>query len=182
MAAATLTLVALPEDAQPFLQRSATAALGTHSRLHFVEYLPRMEHLERAALATVFLDTLLVNAHTTAMDVLWAGLPLVTSPDTRFASRVAASVLMAACCTETVAATHDEYVNLAVRLATVPAASRRVRKCLADARAPVARGGEGATLFDAAGWVQGLERLVRKLWDVHAHRKTFHVISARRSA
>ena len=97
MAAATLTLVALPEDAKPFLQRSATAALGTHSRLHFVEYLPRMEHLERAALATVFLDTLLVNAHTTAMDVLWAGLPLVTSPDTRFASRVAASVLMAAC-------------------------------------------------------------------------------------
>lgn len=34
------------------------------------------------------LDTLLVNGHTTGMDVTWAGLPLVTVPDSRFASRV----------------------------------------------------------------------------------------------
>jgi len=49
---ATLTVLALPEDARPYLQQSLSSALGGHSRLRFIEYLPRKDHLARAALAT----------------------------------------------------------------------------------------------------------------------------------
>ena len=174
--------------------------MGTGSRLNFVDYLARKEHLSRAALATVFLDTLLVNGHTTAMDVLWAGLPLVTVPDMRFASRVASSILLAADCPHTLARSHDDYVSVAVRLSLSPAAARHTRRCLSRARASAtseakhgaeagsgfrAGGpsgerkaeGEGPALFDTAGWVVGLERLLGKLWDMHALGHTFHLVS-----
>ena len=51
------------------------------------------EHLARYALADIFLDTFNFNAHTTAADALWAGLPLVTKLGKSFASRVAGSLL-----------------------------------------------------------------------------------------
>ena len=194
---ASLTVLALPEDARPFLQLSAQASLGAHSRLHFVDYLSRSEHLARASMATVFLDTLLVNAHTTAMDVIWAGLPLVTTPDTRFASRVAASILVAASCTHTLARSHDDYVDLAVRLASSASAVTQVRQCLSHARSAATRAaaaehsreGRGGAedsaraLFDTAQWVRGLERMLGNLWDVHAGSRSqaFHLISGRTS-
>lgn len=212
---ATLTVLALPEDARPYLTRVTQQSLGEVRRLTFVDYLSRKEHLARASLATAFLDTLLVNAHTTAMDVLWAGLPLVTTPDTRFASRVASSILLAALCPHTLARSHEDYVQVAVRLSTSPSAARRARLCLSQARGSgyaegeeedeVLGGGEEdaeddekedddgeeekgeerqvkrrvrAPLFDTSGWVVGLERLLGKLWDMHALGHTFHLASS----
>ncbi len=214
---ATLTLLALPEDARPYLRHSVEASLGggegggggkgAHTRLYFAEYLSRSEHLVRASMATVFLDTLLVNAHTTAMDVVWAGLPLVTTADTRFASRVAASILVAAKCAHTLARSQRDYVDVAVRLASSSSAGAQVRHCLSQARAAATRaaasqarreehgagGDSGRALFDTEQWVRGLERLLGNLWDLHAgggggggggavharaRTQAFHVVSA----
>ncbi|MGB0703439.1 MAG: hypothetical protein ACPGOW_01350, partial [Paracoccaceae bacterium] len=59
--------------------RSAAQARGIDpSRLIFAPKLAHDEHLARHSCADLFIDTFNVNAHTTASDALWAGLPLVT--------------------------------------------------------------------------------------------------------
>jgi len=68
----------------------------------------------------LFLDSLPYNAHTTASDALWAGLPVLTSPGEGFASRVAASLLRAADLAELVASDLDDYREIAVALAGDP--------------------------------------------------------------
>jgi protein O-GlcNAc transferase len=69
-------------------------------------------------LADLFLDTPLVNAHTTGTDVLWSGVPMLTLPGERFASRVGASLMSALGCADCVVASREEYEQRAVELAT----------------------------------------------------------------
>jgi predicted O-linked N-acetylglucosamine transferase (SPINDLY family) len=71
------------------------------------------DHLARHRLADVFLDTLPFNAHTTASDALWAGLPVLTCPGETFAGRVATSLLNAVGLPELVTRSIDEYEPLA---------------------------------------------------------------------
>jgi predicted O-linked N-acetylglucosamine transferase (SPINDLY family) len=78
------------------------------------------EHLARHRLADLFLDTLPYNAHTTASDALWAGLPVLTCMGESFASRVAASLLTSLELQELVTTTHIEYEAKAIHLATNP--------------------------------------------------------------
>ena len=83
-------------------------------------FAPRMnlpEHLARHRLADLFLDTLPYNAHTTASDALWAGLPVLTRLGDTFAGRVAASLLGAAGLPELITSTPEAYEELALRLA-----------------------------------------------------------------
>ena len=77
------------------LRREATARGLDPRRLIFAKRIPLAEHLARHRLADLFLDTFPCNAHTTASDALWAGLPLITMAGEAFASRVAASLLHA---------------------------------------------------------------------------------------
>ena len=74
------------------------------------------EHVRRGQLADVCLDTPLCNGHTTGMDVLWAGVPMVTLPADTLASRVASSQLYCLGCTELVASSRQNYIDIAVRL------------------------------------------------------------------
>ena len=76
------------------------------------------DHLARHRLADLFLDTLPYNAHTTASDALWAGLPVVTCQGNAFAGRVAASLLKAVGLPELVTHNLADYEALALRLAT----------------------------------------------------------------
>ena len=78
------------------LRREAAARGVDPERLVFARRLPLADHLARQRLADLFVDTLPINAHTTASDALWVGLPLLTCRDETFASRVAASTLRAA--------------------------------------------------------------------------------------
>jgi predicted O-linked N-acetylglucosamine transferase (SPINDLY family) len=75
------------------------------------------EHLARHRAADLFLDTLPYNAHTTASDALWAGLPVLTCMGESFASRVAASLLNAIELGELITDTQQEYEALAIELA-----------------------------------------------------------------
>lgn len=89
-------------------------------RLVFAKRLPTPEYLARYRCADLFLDTLPFNAGTTASDALWAGLPVLTCPGEAFASRMATSLLTAIDMPELIAATQEDYENLAVELASNP--------------------------------------------------------------
>jgi len=99
--------------------RNEAAARGIDpARLVFAGPLPHGDHLARHRVADLFLDTLPYNAHTTASDALWAGLPVLTCRGKAFAGRVAASLLAAIGLSELVTQSLDEYESLALRLAT----------------------------------------------------------------
>src|SRR6185295_12613904 len=98
------------------------------NRLVFAQRTTPAEHLARIHLADLFLDTLPYNAHTTASDALWAGVPLVTYPGATFPGRVAASLLKAAQLPDLIAQSLNDYETLALKLA-------RDRDALAAVRA-----------------------------------------------
>jgi protein O-GlcNAc transferase len=91
------------------------------ARIVFAPRAPAPEHLARHRLADLFLDTLPFNAHTTASDALWAGLPVLAQMGDAFAGRVAASLLQAIGLPELIAASPEAYETLAIELARYPA-------------------------------------------------------------
>ena len=100
------------------LRKEARARGLDDERLIFAKRTSPEEHLARHRLADLFLDTLPCNAHTTASDALWAGLPLLTCMGQTFAGRVAASLLKAVRLPELVTTTLGEYEELAIQLGT----------------------------------------------------------------
>lgn len=130
-------------------------------RLVWAPHVPLEEHLGRLQLADLALDTLPVNAHTTASDALWAGVPMITTPGDSFVSRVAASVLRAAELSELVAADGDGYESLALALARDPVRLRALRERLGATRGR-------CELFDSPGYTRDLESLLVRMlerWD-----------------
>ena len=100
------------------LRKEAVARGVSSERLVFAKRLPLAEHLARHRLADLFLDTLPYNAHTTASDALWAGLPVLTCLGETFAGRVAASLLNAIRLPELITTTPEAYEQMAIDLAT----------------------------------------------------------------
>jgi len=119
-------------------------------RLAFARRMPAAEHLARHRLADLFLDTLPYNAHTTASDALWVGLPVLTCTGDSFASRVAASLLHALGLPELVTDRQEEFERCAVELATQPDRLRAVTGKLARNRLTM-------PLFDTALFTRHLE-------------------------
>ncbi len=132
------------------LRREAAARGVAPERLIFSAPLPHAEHLARHAHADLFLDTFAVNAHTTASDALWAGLPVATLAGRQFAARVAASLLQAVGLPELVTGSEADYEALCRDLAASPAK-------LADLRAGLADNRRTAPLFDTARHTRALE-------------------------
>ena len=100
------------------LQKEARLRGIDPSRLVFTKWVTRQDHLARHRLADLFLDTFYYNAHSTASDALWAGLPVVTRIGEQFVARVAASLLTAIGLPELIVKTDQEYEALALELAT----------------------------------------------------------------
>jgi protein O-GlcNAc transferase len=119
-------------------------------RLVFARRVNLPEHLARQRLADLFLDTLPINAHTTASDALWAGLPVLTCLGDGFAGRVAASLLHAVGLPELVTHSLADYEALALQLATTPAQ-------LIDLRTRLARQRLSHPLFDSTRFCQAIE-------------------------
>jgi predicted O-linked N-acetylglucosamine transferase (SPINDLY family) len=92
------------------------------------------DHLARHRVADLFLDTGPYNAHATAMDALWAGLPVLTQVGNAFAGRVAASLLRAIELPELITSTTQQYEDLAVQLAENPPRLAEIRQKLAQNR------------------------------------------------
>jgi protein O-GlcNAc transferase len=140
------------------LRREAAARGVDPDRLIFAERCALDVHLARHRLADLFLDTLPYNAHTTASDALWAGLPLVTCQGEAFAGRVAASLLAAVGLPELVTQNLADYEALALRLARDPAMLRSVRDKLAANRST-------HPLFDSARFCRHLEAAYLRMWE-----------------
>jgi predicted O-linked N-acetylglucosamine transferase (SPINDLY family) len=100
------------------LKKEAMARGVSSDRLVFAKRLPLPEHLARHKLADLFLDTLPLNAHTTASDALWVGLPVLTCLGETFAGKVAASLLNAIRVPELITTTLEAYEQMAIDLAT----------------------------------------------------------------
>jgi predicted O-linked N-acetylglucosamine transferase (SPINDLY family) len=123
-------------EARENLLREARSRGVAADRIVFADKTPGIEaHLARSSLADLFLDTLPYNAHTTASDALWAGVPLLTCAGEAMASRVAASLVHAAGLPELITGDLAQYEALALRLARDPGALARMRAHLEHARA-----------------------------------------------
>ena len=148
------------ESAEGNLRREALKRGISPHRLVFAEDLPQADHLARLQLADLVLDTSPYNAHTTASDALWAGVPLLTCAGETFASRVAGSLLHAVGLSEMVTSSLAGYEALAVALVTDPGRLRGLRDKLARQR-------RDAPLFDVAGYTLDLEKLYGAMWLRH---------------
>jgi len=125
-------------------------------RLVLADYVTQESHLARYGLADLFLDTLPYNAHATACDALWAGLPVLTCAQGCFAGRVAASLLHAIGLPELVTQTPQDYEALAVGLARDP-------QKLAGLRGNLAANRLSTPLFDTQSFTRDLEKLYARI-------------------
>ncbi|WP_441230887.1 O-linked N-acetylglucosamine transferase family protein [Tardiphaga sp. 215_C5_N2_1] len=116
------------------LRREAELRGIDPARLVFAARMLPAEHLARHRCADLFLDTLPYNAHTTASDALWAGLPLLTCRGETFAGRVAASLLQNLGVPELIAAKRDDYERMAIELAENPERLSSIREKLSANR------------------------------------------------
>ncbi len=138
-----------PALAANLRKEAARFGIGA-DRLIFAKHIEAGKHLARLALADLFLDSRPYNAHTTASDALWAGLPLITCRGTAFPGRVAASVLTAAGLPELVTETMEDFTALALKLA-------RDREALAAVRAKLAANRTTCALFDTERYRRRIE-------------------------
>jgi predicted O-linked N-acetylglucosamine transferase (SPINDLY family) len=141
------------------LMLEASACRIDPARLIFAPKLPsRDDHLARLSLADLFLDTAPYNAHSTASDALWAGVPVITNPGESFASRVAASLLHAVGLPDMVTQTMADYEMLALGLARDPHRLQALRARLAANRL-------SQPLFDMAQVCRNIEAAYRIMWQ-----------------
>ena len=143
------------------LRNEATALGIDPDRLIFADRVDDVrDHHARQQLADLFLDTYPYNAHSTARDALWVGLPMVSCTGTTFASRVAGSLLHSAGLDELIAHNLDEYFRIALNLAISPDALRAVRAKLATSR-------QTAPVFDTRQLCRELEAAYERMWEAH---------------
>jgi protein O-GlcNAc transferase len=143
--------------------RCAAAARGVDpARVIFAPRLDRIEdHLARHRQADLFLDTLPYNAHSTAIDALWTGLPVVTCTGAGFAGRVAASALEAVGLPELVMHDLADYEALAAKLASDATLLREICGRLEENRSR-------RPLFDMGRLCRHVEAAYRTMWDIQA--------------
>lgn len=154
VAGSVLWLLEPPAAAVANLRAAAQKAGIAPERLVFAPRMAVEDHLARQRQADLFLDTFYYNAHTTASDALWAGLPVVTCLGEAFAGRVAASLLTAAGLPELVTDTPAAYEALALKLAREPAALAALKEKLLENR-------DTCALFDTAQYARDLEKAFR---------------------
>ncbi len=155
-----LWLYAKSEGVTDNLVRGAADRGIPSGRLVFARKKPQAEHLARIALADLVLDTQPYNAHTTASDALWMGVPVLTCIGETFPSRVAASLLRASGLPELVTTGLDDYEERARWLAGHPEELAAFRQRLAAAKGH-------AAFFDTARFARNLEAVYRRIWDRH---------------
>jgi protein O-GlcNAc transferase len=127
-------------------------------RVIFAPPLNLQDHLARHRLADLFLDTLPYNAHTTASDALWAGLPILTCCGRTFAGRVAASLLKAVDLPELITHSIEDYENLALTLAND-------RTLLESIKVKLLRNRNTSFLFDTDRFRHHIESAYETVWE-----------------
>jgi protein O-GlcNAc transferase len=138
---------------------AATERGVSPQRLIFASKVSVADHLARQRRADLFLDTLPCNAHTTASDALWVGLPVVTCLGEAFAGRVAGSLLKAIGLDELVAPSLREYEAFALKLA-------QDHGCLVAIKDKLARNRDTSMLFDTKRATRHIESAYLTMVDI----------------
>ncbi|QUC22195.1 uncharacterized protein UV8b_06436 [Ustilaginoidea virens] len=180
---AVLWLLRFPEPGESNLRATARAWAGSEvaNRIFFTDVAPKSQHISRARVCDLFLDTPECNAHTTAADVLWSSTPLLTLP--RYAykmcSRMAASILRGALprsvegeqiAAELIASSEEEYEQRAVALANGATYTAngtgyaQAKGRLASIRRLLWDNKWQCGLFDTQRWVNDLEMAYEEAW------------------
>lgn len=153
---AVLWLLDWHGQARPHLEEELSARGIDLSRIHWAPRWDLAQHISRIRLADIFIDTWPCNAHTTASDALWSGLPLVTCMGKTFASRVAGSLLTAVGLPELITESVDAYRAKVLALAADPTERERIRAHLEQAR-------DRAPLFDSAQYSRDYDDLLERM-------------------
>ncbi|KAI9707394.1 MAG: hypothetical protein M1836_000355 [Candelina mexicana] len=180
---AVLWLLRFPELGESNLKQTALQWAGAEvaSRIIFTDVAPKHQHISRARVCDLFLDTPECNAHTTAADVLWSGTPLLTLPRYKYkmCSRMAASILKGAlpksdtglrAAEDLIATTHEEYEERAIRLGRGLVYSQdanqrgRATGRLVELRKLLYESRWTSALFDTRRWVRDLEGAYEEAW------------------
>jgi predicted O-linked N-acetylglucosamine transferase (SPINDLY family) len=139
------------------LQKEAQNRGVDPHRLVFAPRMPLDEHLARHRLADLFIDTFPFNAHTTASDALWAGLPVLTRTGQSFASRVSASLLNAIGLPELITEDQMQYEHRALSLAQDPVLLAEIKTKLVQSRSK-------SPLFNAQLFAKNLEAAYEEIY------------------
>ena len=156
--ASVLWMFANNDLARAHLRAQAQARGIDQARLVFAGHIPHDAHLARLPLADLFLDTAPYNAHTTASDALWAGVPVITCSGESFPARVAGSLLRAVELPQLEAASLPEYEQMALALANHPAKLRSLRDHLLSGR-------DRLPLFDGENFRRHVEAAYGIMWE-----------------
>ncbi|KAH9784234.1 putative UDP-N-acetylglucosamine--peptide N-acetylglucosaminyltransferase SEC [Citrus sinensis] len=155
-----LWLLRFPAAGEMRLRAYAVAQGVQPDQIIFTDVAMKQEHIRRSSLADLFLDTPLCNAHTTGTDILWAGLPMITLPLEKMATRVAGSLCLATGLgEEMIVNSMKEYEERAVSLALDRQKLQALTNKLKSVRLT-------CPLFDTARWVKNLERSYFKMWSL----------------
>lgn len=138
------------------LRREAAQHGIAPERLIFAPRASVSDHLARLPLADLMLDNWPCNAHTTASDALWMGVPLATVIGDCFASRVAASLLTTVGLDSLVFTSAGAYEAGVISLLQQP-------ERLQAMRAQLERERSTSPLFDGARFARDLESLYRRM-------------------
>lgn len=153
---AILWLLRMPGAAVTRLLAEMAAAGVRRDRLLTSDLFPRAVHLKVKSAATLFLDTLAYNAHSSAADSLAAGVPVLTSAGAAMPSRVASSLVLAAGMQTTIARSADDYVHLALR------ALRRQGRVARKWRHALVQHRPHCPLLDRGKWARGFAAVLKQ--------------------
>ena len=142
------------------LKKEAINKGVSSDRIIFSKKIDTKEHLSRISIADLFLDTFPYNAHTTASDSLWAGVPILTYQGQSFQSRVAASLLNAIDAKELIVNSLTEYESLAVELALNPSKLKAIKEKIQKNRLT-------KTLFNTSLYAGHLEKAYKKMYEIY---------------
>lgn len=180
---AILWLLRFPDLGESNLKRTARMWAGEEvaSRIWFTDVAPKHQHISRARVCDLFLDTPECNAHTTAADVLWSSTPLLTLPRYKYkmCSRMASSILKGAlpkssegrkAALELIAGDDEQYEDFAVKLSQNltyeprQAGHREGSGRLAELRKLLYENRRTSGLFDTRRWVRAVEDAYEEAW------------------
>lgn len=167
------------------LQSAAISHAVSPSRIVSASSIEKLAHIYRNAASHLFLDTWLLSAHSTAVDALWAGLPVIIAGwNARMGARVAASVAVAANCAFLIARTPDDYKAIAHALLDSASGNQFVRSKLPSKLMlwrEMVWGNRSSNLFDAARFARNIDTGYRLAWEVavargHSELRRPHII------
>ena len=138
------------------LKKEAVKRGVQDSRIIFADRISNEEHLSRIKCADLFLDTFNYNAHTTASDALWSGVPVLTKQGESFSARVCSSLLTSLRLEELIVKDSVEYEEKAFAIATS-------KIYLQDLKNRLIQNKTKSTLFDTKRFTENLEKIYKRL-------------------